>query len=307
MEDDRYQYGELVDFLMEKPDKDWMRWVGAFVMRTLETGGSCRYRHDSDRLGDACFVNKATDALSTAMKVLPEFDRAFFLRVLLLVPWEQNTRYTGLRMRVGKVIEVLSGSVELQELSAAASAVVESGVDYVKEFPTDDLLVHERRSGTEIVLELSEKDRRKIGVSSRRVIFDRVEVAVSNYRPHGWESNLRVIIPWWLDGIEDEQAGRAVKKLFTGARRGYDDDAGKYRLLGLLDWMTSHPDHQLAPDVLGLGIKGKGGDVRKTAAALALALGRTDVLEKLRRDDLDKWVRNRAEKLLGDATEPRLL
>ena len=306
-EDDRYRHLRFTDFLVEKPGNDWTRWAGAFVIRTLETGGSCRYRHDADRLGGTRFVAMATDALSTAMKVLPARDRAFFLRVLLLVPWEHNTRQTGLGMRVGKVIEALIDSVERQELSMAASAVVESGANAVRKFQTDGLLVHERRLQTGIVLEFSEKNRRRTSTSSRKIVFDQVEVAISSFCPIGWESSLRVIIPWWLDAIEDEKIGHAVNKLVAGAHRGYKDDVGKYRLLGLLDWMTSHPDHQQASDVLGLGLKGKAGDVRKTAAALAFALGQIGVLEKLRGDDPDKGVRKRAEKLLADLAEPRFL
>jgi hypothetical protein len=300
-----YEYREFVDFLIDEPGGDSMRWAGAFVMNALRTGGECRYRHGERRLGGAERI--AREALSGAVMALPDGDRALFLRVLLLVPWERHSRDTGLRVGIGEVIDVMRGSAGDAELSSAVGAVIGSGVEAVKGFPTDGLLLHERRPGTEIVFELDEDDRRRAGVTSRRVVFDRLDVAVSNFRPHAWESNLRALVPWWLDSMEADAAGRASGKLVAGARRGLGDDAGTYRLLGLIDWMAAHPDHRLADEVLGIGLEGRAGNVRKAAAALAAALGRTEVLERLMRDDPDKGVRKRAGKLLDAVKEPRLL
>ncbi len=306
-EDERYRYASLVDFLVEPPAEDLKRWAGAFVTRTLQTGGSCIYRHGAKRLGDADFLTNAADALSTAMRVLPAPERAFFIRVLLLVPWEQLYRDTGLQIRAGKVIDVLSAAVGTREFTAAVGSVFESGVDAVKEFPLEGLLAGERCSGTEVVFELPETARRLTGVSARTIAFDRLEVAVSMFRPLGWQSNLRLLIPWWLDAAEDRKPPHAVYRLCTAAHLDRDDDVGKFCLLGLLDWMTGHPEDELAPEVLDLGLRGRSGAFRKAAAALAAALGRVDVLEKLKRGDPDKSVRKRAAKLLGDGPQPRPL
>lgn len=143
-------------------------------------------------------------------------------------------------------------------------------------------------------------------MATQRIEFDRLEVAVSNFRPYGWEANLRPLVPWWIEGIRPEARDRTAKSLVTRIRRDGTSDAGRYRLLGLLDWMCAHPDHPHAGAVLDLGLKGKDGAMRKPAAALAAAMGKTDVLKALARGDPDKGVRKRAQKLLEDIAVDKL-
>lgn len=300
MDEDRYQYAELVELLVDRPGENVERWAGAIIFRALDSHGHCRYRSWGDRLNNARFTRLACESLETAHEVLQETDRPLLLRVLLLVGWEQNVRSTGLPLRVGKVLEVLGKVADPIDLAAAARDVIASGPGALKKLDLDGVLSGERGPGTGHVLEFSEADRRKLGVTARRIELDRLEVAVSNFRPDGWEANLRPLVPWWIEGIHPGARDRTVEALVTRVRRDGASDAGRYRLLGLLDWMCAHPEHPHAGDVLDLGLDGKDGAVRKPAAVLAAAMGKTDVLEALVRRDPDKGVRKRAQKLLDE-------
>lgn len=300
LNEDKYKIAEIVELLMDQPEAERGRWAGAIIFRALESGGHCRYRSGDNRLNDAYFTRLASESLVSAHEVLQEADRPLFLRVLLLVPWELNVRSTGLPLRVGKVLEILGDVAAPTELDAAVKDVIESGPEAVKKLDLDDVLPGERGPGTGLVFELSKADRRKLGVAARRLEFDRLDVAVSNFRPYNWEANLRLLVPWWLDACQPEAHARAVKTLIAGIRRDGASDAGRYRLLGLLDWMCAHPDQPQATTVLDFGLDGKDGAVRKPAAVLAAALHKTDVIEELVRRDPDKGVRKKAQKLLDD-------
>jgi hypothetical protein len=282
---------------MERQVPDRRCWAGAIILRSLATGGDCRYRYDDDRLSNALFTKRACESLVSAHEALRDADRQLFLRVLLLVPWEAIVRSTGLPLRVGNVLDVLSG-VSAAALVTAVNDVIEAGPDAVKALDLDEALPEERGPGTGLVVELSREDRLKVGVTARRLEFDRLEVAVSSFRPHGWEANLRVLVPWWLDASQPEARDRRATSTIRRTRRDGASDAGRYRLLGLLDWMCAHPEQPEAGTVLALGIEGRDGAVRKAAAALAAAMGETEVVEKLVRCDPDKGVMKRAQKLL---------
>ena len=297
---DRLRTAEIVELLLDPPDGDRGHWAGAIIFRALESGGHCRYRHGGHRLNDASFTRLACESMVSAHDVLREAERPLFLRVMLLVPWELNVRSTGLPLRVGKVLESLSTVTKPAELAVAVKDVIESGPEAVKKLDLDEVLPEERGPGTGHVLELSKADRRKFGIAARRLEFDRLEVAVSNFQPYNWEANLRPLVPWWLDVLQPAARDRAVKSLVARVRREGASDAGRYRLLGLLDWMCEHAEHQQADDVLRLGLAGRDGATRKPAAALAAALREADVLEGLIRTDPDKGVRKRAQKLLED-------
>jgi hypothetical protein len=228
---------------------------------------------------------------------LPEQDRRLLLRLLLLVPWEQNVRATGLALRIGPVIEVLAGVVGVPELLQAVGLVVESGGEAVRGLPVGDMLERQRVPGTEIVFKVSETERQALGLPTRRLAFDRVETAISGFRARGWESNLRVLVPWWLDALQELETSDAGLRLFADVRRCCDDSRGRYLLLGLLDWLTPRPKYSLAPHVLAIALDAGSGAVRKNALGLAHAMGLSDLLETARRDDPDRSVRKQAERL----------
>lgn len=300
-DEDWYKTAEIVTLLMERPERNHRRWAGAIVFRALETGGQCRYRSGTARLNDARFTRIACDSLLAAHEALQDVDRPLFLRGMLLVPWELVVRSTGLSLRTGKVLEILGGVAAPSELAAAVWDVIESGPRAVEKLDLDDVLSEERGPETGLVIELSEADGRKLGLEASRIEFDRLDVAVSNLRLHNWEANLRPLVHWWLEAARPETArDRAVKALIAGVRREGASDAGRYRLLGLLDWMCAHPQQPQANAVLALGLEGKDGAVRKPAAALAAAMGQRSVLEELVRQDPDKGMRKRAQKLLDD-------
>jgi hypothetical protein len=131
-------------------------------------------------------------------------------------------------------------------------------------------------------------------------VFDRLEVAASTFHPLGWESNLRPLVPWWLDALQQPVLDRAVSSLIARVRRNRTSSTGHYQLLGLMDWMCAHPEHPRAEDGLQLGLDGRDGMKRKAAVDLSAAMGRSDTLERFVRDDPDKSVRIRAQKLLDD-------
>ena len=71
-------------------------------------------------------------------------------------------------------------------------------------------------------------------------------------------------------------------------------DESSYRKVQV--WLTN----STADDLLRLGLDGRTGAVRKTAAELAAAMKRTEVLEDIAQRDPDGKVKKRAEKLLQD-------
>lgn len=298
-EEDEYRYADLVDLLMERPGTEVRRWAGAIVFRILETGGSSGYRWDDDRLNHARFRRIASESLAAAYETLREPERALLLRLLLLVPWELNVRSTGLPLRVSDVLEVMGGAADPAGLTAAVGDVIEAGPKALAALDLEGLLPEERGHGTGLVFEISEEDGWDLRLGSGRVKIDRLEVAVAGFRPHGWDANLRRLVPWRLDALRGAVRDKAVTEQIARIRRDTDEGAGRYRTLGLLDWMHGNPGHAQAGVVLELGLGGADGPLRKAAAELAAAMGRTDVLEDLARHDPDKGVRARAKKLLA--------
>ena len=300
---DKYKTANLVDLLVACPPGDRVRWAGAIVLRALETGGDCRYRHDEHRLNSASSARAACESMTAAYEALQKTDHPLFLRVMLLMPWEHIVRSTGLPLRVGKVLEVLGDLANPEELAAAVGDVTASGTKAIKKLPLDDVLEEERGPDNAIILGVPPKIRRKLGIKERFVAHDRLETAVRCFRDSSWEANLRVLVPWWLDAIGEKRSEPAVKKLVARAGRAPQKEEAAthvYLLLGLLDWGITHPGHARAEDLLRLGLDGRTGAVRKTAADLAAAMKRTDVLEDIARRDPDKGVKKRAEKLLQD-------
>lgn len=238
-----------------------------------------------------------------AHEALPKADHPLFLRTMLLMPWEHSVRSTGLSLRVSQVLEVLGPVAKPEALASAAGAVIASGIDAARKHRLDGVLLNVRELVYGILLGPLPELQRTLGVTDRRVAHDRVETAVRCFLGSAWEANLRVLVPWWLNAIGEERAEPAVNRLVTrisrSPRKG-EAAVHLYLLLGLLDWAIKHPRHAHADDLLHLGVDGKTGPVRKTAAELATAMKRTDVLEKLARLDPDRAVRKRAEKLLLD-------
>jgi len=298
-EDDAYRYADLVDLLMERPDTGVRRWAGAIVFRILETGGSSGYRYDDDRLNHARFRRIASESLVAAYKALREPERDLLLRLLLLVPWELNVRHTGLPLRVSDVLDVMGGIADPAELEDAVGDAIEAGPKALAELELGEVLPEERGAGTGLVLELSEEEGRMLRVRPGRFEFDRLDVAVAGFRPYRWEAGLRRLVPWWLDALRGAARDQAVTEQIEGLCLDPDDGAGRFCLLGLLDWMCGNPGHAQAGVVLELGLGGKDGPPRKAAAELAAAMGRADVLDDLARNDPDRGVRARAEKLLA--------
>lgn len=305
MDEDRYRIAEIVELLTDPPETDVRRWASAFIMRTLETRGHCRYLHGAYRLNDAWSLQLACESLVLAYESLREAERQFFLTLLLLVPWESIVRSTGLPLRVGKVLEVLEGVADPTILSTAAGDVIAAGPETLKRFDIGAILPGERRTEARLVFRLGAEARQTLGVRTRRIELDRLEVALSNFNPYRWETNLRPLVTWWFHAVPPDVNDRSVTRVISLIRSDADNDAGRYRLLGLMDWMRGHPHHPRADAMLEFGLNGRDGALRKAATELAAAMRRTDVLDSLARLDPDKGVRKRAEKLLGKCMKRR--
>ncbi len=228
------------------------------------------------------------------LQVFSAPERALYLRLVLLIEWERMSRDTGLRLKIPAVLDVLSGAAMPAELEEAASAVVSSGAEALRRSPLSGVLEQERLPVKGLVVEIPTDGRSRVRSTLTQVDIAPVAFAVQSFHPRGWESNLRALVPWWLDKIEASRVDGTVRCLLAS-----DGDPAQYRLLGLIDWTCDHPEHCLAPDVLDRGLKVHRSSLRKAAALLASAMKQHEVLEDLRENDPDRGVRNRAAKLLG--------
>lgn len=298
MNDDRLQYAELVELLIDGPIGGRRYWAAMLVVRMLETKGGCHYRSD-DRLGGVAHAQTAIASLRAAVRVLSESEQGLLLRTVLTLPWEQLRRDTGLSLRVPEILAELGQDLGISLCLAAAQSVVEHGHDAVRLYPLEGLLPEVRQPGEGLVFTFDARDRRQLGISAAQIEIDRLAVAVQSFRGWGWESNLRPLVAWRLAALESREAEDAVRRLLLDFRAAARDDQARWRSLGLLDWMIAHPHHPAASTALAAGREVARADVRKAAADLATVLGRWDVLASLARDDADKGVRHRAGRLLA--------
>jgi hypothetical protein len=72
------------------------------------------------------------------------------------------------------------------------------------------------------------------------------------------------------------------------------DNAAKFMLLGLLDWMKNAPKHAGANDVLQKGLEGKDGAIRRATARLAFEMNEFEILESMSIEDPEASVRRKA-------------
>jgi hypothetical protein len=298
MNDDRLRYAELVELLTEGPVGVRRDWAALLVLRMLETRGGCHYRPD-DRLGGEAKARAALASLRMALAALSSPEQELMLRAMLLVPWEQVRRDTGLSLRVPGILAALSEDVGASVCAAAACSVVEQGQEAVRRYPLEGLLPELRQPGQGLVITFDAQERRLLHTSLSEIEIDRLTGAVQSFRALGWESNLRPLVVWWLGTREGGKADDEVDRRFSDLRRAAGDDPARWRSLGLLDWLAAHPDHPRAGEALAAAREVARADLRKAAADLARVLGRWEVVEALAHSDPDKGVRQRAGNLLA--------
>jgi hypothetical protein len=297
MNDDRLQYGEIVDLLTDGPTGERRYWAAMVVLRMLETKVGCRYRGDN-RLCGAAKVEAAIGSLRAAIAALSQAERGLLLRTILLMPWEHVRRDAGLSLRLPDLLAALGKDVGAFACLAAAQSVIEQGDDAVRRYPLDGLLPEVRQPGQGLIVTFDTQDCRLIEVSETQIEIDRLTLAVQSFRGLGWEANLRPLVAWDLSTLPGRERDRVVATLLSDLPAASKDEQVRWRSLGLLDWMAAHRDHPRAGEAMAVGRQVSRADVRKAAADVAAALGRWDVLEALERDDPDRGVRQRARKLL---------
>lgn len=220
------------------------------------------------------------------------------MRAMLLVPWEQMRRDTGLSLRLPEILAGLSEEVGTPVCTAAARTVVEQGQDAVRQYPIERLLPEIRQPGQGLVITLDAHERRLLHTSLSEIEIDQLTGAVQCFRALGWESNLRPLLAWWLGTLKVTEADGVVGRLLLDLRRVARDDQARWRSLGFLDWLAGHPEDPRTDEALAAAKEAARSDVRKAAADLAQALGRWDVVEALAQSDPDRGVRQRARKML---------
>ncbi len=297
MNNDKLEYADPLELLINGPVGGRRRWAAWLVLRMLETKGNCRYRGD-DRLRGTEHAQTAIASLRAAVRALSPAEQGLLLRVILTLPWEQLRRNTGFSLRVPEILVELGKDLGVLPCLAAAQSVVDQGGDAVRRYPLTGLLPEVRQPGSGLIISLSARERKQLGVSADTIEFDRLTVAVQSFRGYGWEANLRPLVAWWIESLDHRDAARVVRGLFPDIRRAAKDERARWRALGLLDWLVNHPDHPRAGEAMTVAREVARADVRKAAADLAAALGQWEVLEALARSDRDRGVRQRAEKLL---------
>jgi len=295
--DDQLRYTELVELLSQGPVGARRDWAATVVLRMLEMRGGCHYRPDV-RLGGEAIATAALHSLRMALAALAPPEQGLMLRVTLLVPWEQTRRDTGLSLRLPEIVAGLSKDGGGSACAAAARSVIEQGENAVRRYPIEGLLPEIRKPGQGLVIVLDAADRQMLQCSMSEIEIDQLTGAVQCFRALGWESNLRPLVPWWLGTLEGRAADAAIAQRFLDLQHAVRDDEARWRSLGLLDWLMTHPEDPRAGDALATATKVPRGEVRKAAADLAKVLGRWDVVEALAQSDPDKGVRQRAGKLL---------
>ncbi len=196
---------------------------------------------------------------------------------MLVVPWERLRRDIGLGLRIAEVLQLLSVEAGLAECVEAAHEVVRAGPRVVSGVPLEGLLVEERATGG-IIFRLPAEVRTHLGATSATVRIDRVQSAVASFHGSGWEANLRAIVPWLLDALEDSEVESAVAlAVRCAASAERDPSVAQYCLLGLTDWMSSNPRHPAAGTTLDLCLAANVGAVRKAGAHLASKVDRAEI------------------------------
>ncbi len=299
MNDDQLQYAEIVDLLSNGPTGERRYWAAMVVLRMLETRLGCRYRH-GERLGGEANARAAIASLRAALAVLCHPEQGLLLRAILLMPWEKVRRSTGLSLRVPELLAALGNDVGASACLAAARSVLEQADDAVRRYPLDGLLPEVRQPGEGMIVTFDAQDFRLLEAGETQVEIDRLTVAVQSFRGLGWEANLRPLVAWHLSALEKGEAERTVTGLCADIPAASRNDQARWRSLGLLDWMAAHRDHPRAGEAMAAGRQSARADVRKAAADTAAALGRWEALEALAREDRDRGVRQRAEKLLAN-------
>ncbi len=298
MTGEELRYAELADLLVGGPKGDLRLWAGTLILRTLETRGACRYRDGWERLSTHASAPAALASLRAAAAVLSPVERGLLLRTMLLVPWGLVRSDTGLSLNLPDLLAALSDVVGHTACRAAVRSVVEEGERAVSAYPLQGLLPEVRLAEEAFVFQVDPAMFGKSRGPTTRFTVDRLAASVQGFRAGRWESNLRSLVAWWLDALETQEASAMLATLLKGLRAPVKQLRQHALLLGLLDWMASHPEHPRAGEVLERGLVTPVGNVRRTAADLALVLGRRDVLENLAERDPDRGVRKQAQKLL---------
>jgi hypothetical protein len=287
------RYAELPDLLLQDPESLDRAGRGDIVLRAMETHGNCAYRHDR-----TLFHDRAPDAirlLESIARNMEGMELGLLLRVLLLLPWEGMMRSSGLPVRASDVVSMLSRVAPHDALTAAIEETVMKGPACVARFRRSEVFP-ECRQAPAMVLEFDpEEGLSEIG----RIEVDRLHYAVAKFRPFGWESNLRPIVPKWLMLTEPGKLETLLVNLVGRAEKKAQYAYGRFLALGLADWACEHVAHTGTEAVLDLLLAGRSGAVRKGAVDLAAAMERIDLLEGMARTDPDRGVRDRALKRLG--------
>lgn len=298
---DQYRSTELSTLLLQMPANDQQVWARAVVLRAIETGGSEFYR--DDRLSSPALRRLALESLSTAYRVLEPRERELMRLVVLLTSWERLRRDTGLSVQLEQALDRLAGESDLAEWKAAIREVLDKGPDAVRHFELWDALAQEQcRGGIDIELP-SEMTAGRTGLS---VHIGRAFIAKNSFRPHGWESNLRRLIPWWLARLGTRSRNQAVARLLRRIGTDTKSLGARFQLLGLASWMLEHPRDAGSETVLERCISSSEGSVRKAGAKLAAVRGNREALEKLAVEDNNRAIRTAATKLLESLAESNL-
>jgi len=288
---------EIIELLTRGPIGARRRWAATLVLRMLEQSTGIGYRAEH-RLAGEGRAKAALEVLRQALAALGPAEQQLMLRTVLLSPWEDVRRRTGLTLRVPKILTALPEEVGTLACVEAARAVIGQGLDAVCLYPIAGLLPEVRLPGEELVIVLDAEDQRLLHTSRSRLSIDRLTAAVQGFRTFGWEANLRPLVPWWIGQLHGKEPDDTVAMLLSDLPEAAGDDEVRWRSLGLLDWLVAHPTHPKADAALGLARKAKRADVRKAAAALAHAMGCWNVLEALSHEDPDKGVRQRAGRFM---------
>jgi hypothetical protein len=287
----------IIELLTRGPIGARRRWAATLVLRMLEQRAGLGYR-TGHRLAGEDQARAALEVLRQALAALGPAEQQLMLRVVLLSPWEDVRRRTGLTLRVPKILTALVEEVGTSECVAAARSAIGQGPDAVRRYPVAGLLPEVRLPGEELVIVLDAEAQRLLHTSQSRLSIDRLTAAVQGFRTLGWEANLRPLVSWWIGQLHGKEPDDQVAMLLSDLPNAAANDQTRWRSLGLLDWLACHPAHPRAGDALAVALKVARADVRKAAAALGQAMGCWEELEALAQEDPDKGVRARARKLL---------
>ncbi len=164
MNTDKLEYADLPELLINGPVGEHRRWAAFLVLRMLETRGGCRYR-DDDRLGGAAHAHTAIGSLRAAVRALSAAEQGLLLRAILTLPWEQLRRSTGLSLRMPEILAELGKDLGVPPCLAAAESVVDQGDDAVRRYPLAGLLPEVRQPGNGLIMSLSPREHRQLGIS----------------------------------------------------------------------------------------------------------------------------------------------